>query len=385
MSPAGTDVAPLVAHWMTERNAASTTFFDREADRLAGISARMAERFERGGRLIALGFGSAVSDAQHIAVEFVHPVAVGKRALPAIDLSSAVGSLPALVRASDIVVGFNPQDSRVAAALQLATSRGALALELLAPAPSSDPFVCQEVVEIAYHVLWETVHVFLERGVVGGGTAPASFLYRFLADRPQAADSVMPEVAASIRSKADTVARLRTAVAKEGSAAIAAAAAAIHARVAAGGTVFCLGNGGSATDAMDLAYDLSSPPERYAPFPAISLASDASTLSALANDLGVEAMFARQLMAHGRPGDVAVAISTSGSSRNIVAALAAARAAGLTTVALVGYDGGDVARHQLADHAIVVDNDQIPRIQEVQASIYHVMVQLLHEFGHPHD
>jgi len=67
------------------------------------------------------------------------------------------------------------------------------------------------------------------------------------------------------------------------------------------------------------------------------------------------------------------------------AALAAARAAGLTTVALVGYDGGDVARHQLADHAIVVDNDQIPRIQEVQASIYHVMVQLLHEFGHPHD
>ena len=392
MSRVETDVASLIAHWMGERNVASTSFFDREAERLADISARMAERFERGGRLIALGFGSAASDAQHIAVEFVHPVLVGKRALPALDLSCAVESVPALVRSSDIVVGFNPEDSRVTAALQQARSLGAFTLALpgganglSVPAPSSNAFVCQEVIEVLYHALWETVHVFLERSVVEAGSAAASFLYPFLSESRPATDSVISEVAASIRAKAATLERLRTQVAQEQSAAIANAVAAIHERVVSGGTVFCLGNGGSATDALDFAHDLSSPPKGLGAIPAISLASDAGTLTALANDVGVEAMFARQLMAHGRRGDIAVTISTSGTSRNIAAALAAARAAGLVTVALVGYDGGDVLRHQLADHTIVVNSDQIPRIQEVHASIYHVMVALLHALRRSHD
>jgi D-sedoheptulose 7-phosphate isomerase len=100
-------------------------------------------------------------------------------------------------------------------------------------------------------------------------------------------------------------------------------------------------------------------------------------LSAIANDVGTEVVFLRQLIAHAEPDDVAVAISTSGGSRNVVAALAEARKRRLLTVALLGYDGGEIRRQALADHCIVVGSDYIPRIQEVQASIYHLMRELL--------
>jgi D-sedoheptulose 7-phosphate isomerase len=149
-----------------------------------------------------------------------------------------------------------------------------------------------------------------------------------------------------------------------------------------GATVWCFGNGGSATDATDFASDLTLSPKGYSRVPAISLASDAATLTAIANDIGSEALFSRQLIACGRRGDVAVAFSTSGGSANIVAALHEARSRGLLTIALVGYGGGEVSRRLLADHTIVVNSDQIPRIQEAQASIYHVILDLL-EVGRP--
>jgi D-sedoheptulose 7-phosphate isomerase len=84
-------------------------------------------------------------------------------------------------------------------------------------------------------------------------------------------------------------------------------------------------------------------------------------------------MFTRQLIAHGRPADVAIGISTSGSSANILAALAEARKRGMLTAALAGYDGGKIVRERLVDHAIVVRSDHIPRIQEAQASVYHLL------------
>ena len=88
-------------------------------------------------------------------------------------------------------------------------------------------------------------------------------------------------------------------------------------------------------------------------------------------------IFLRQLIAQAGRGDVAVAISTSGGSRNVIAALEEARKRGLLTVALLGYDGGEIVRRGLADLPIVVRSDYIPRIQEVQASIYHVMREAL--------
>jgi D-sedoheptulose 7-phosphate isomerase len=93
-------------------------------------------------------------------------------------------------------------------------------------------------------------------------------------------------------------------------------------------------------------------------------------------------VFLRQLIAQARPDDVAVAISTSGGSRNVIAALEEARKRGLLTVALLGYDGGEILRRGLVDFPIVVHSDYIPRIQEVQASIYHVIRETLEVLGH---
>jgi len=103
------------------------------------------------------------------------------------------------------------------------------------------------------------------------------------------------------------------------------------------------------------------------------LSWEPATITAIANDIGTEAIFTRQLMAHAQPEDVAIGISTSGSSPNILAALAEARKRGLLTIAMAGYDGGKIVSQRLADHALVVRSDYIPRIQEAQASVYHVL------------
>jgi D-sedoheptulose 7-phosphate isomerase len=93
-------------------------------------------------------------------------------------------------------------------------------------------------------------------------------------------------------------------------------------------------------------------------------------------------IFLRQLIAQASPNDVAIGISTSGGSRNIIMALEEARKRKLLTVALLGYDGGEILRRNLADHALIVRSDYIPRIQEVQASVYHVIRELLEPYGH---
>jgi D-sedoheptulose 7-phosphate isomerase len=107
-----------------------------------------------------------------------------------------------------------------------------------------------------------------------------------------------------------------------------------------------------------------------------------ANISAIANDVGTELIFQRQLIAQARPNDVAVAISTSGGSKNIVTALEEARKRNLLTVALLGYDGGEVARRGLADFPLIVRSDYIPRIQEVQASIYHLIRETLEVLRH---
>ena len=109
-----------------------------------------------------------------------------------------------------------------------------------------------------------------------------------------------------------------------------------------------------------------------------------ANITAVANDVGTELIFVRQLIAQARPEDVAIGISTSGGSRNIVMALEEARKRNLLTVALLGYDGGEIRRRGLADHALVVPCDYIPRIQEVQASVYHVIRATMELIAHAH-
>jgi D-sedoheptulose 7-phosphate isomerase len=365
---------------LLERNQLFEAFFAREAVVLAEACEEMAQRFLRGGRLLAFGRGSYATDAQHVSVEFVHPVIVGKRALPALDISLEFPAwLDAILRPEDIVMGFGPPegDPAVWAALAVARSRGAMTFALPGSAGSyairavtHDPFMHQEMIEILYHTLWETVHVFFEHRELGHDVGQAEFLYPFLA-RGQSVP--MADVAASIIAKVADDSALRATVASEEAEVIAETTGAMRDGIRAGGKLIIFGNGGSATDANDWALDCVAPPEGYVPIPAISLSMEPANITAIANDVGVDVIFLRQLIAHAAPGDIAVAISTSGGSRNVIAALEEARKRELVTVALLGYDGGEIRRRGLVDHCIVVRSDYIPRIQEVQASIYHLI------------
>jgi D-sedoheptulose 7-phosphate isomerase len=374
MTPTQSTLAQQISERLLSRNRIFEDFFAKEAPRLAAVSQEMAERFLRGGRLLAFGRGACATDAQHVSVEFVHPVIVGKRALPALDVSMEFARwLDALVQPDDIVMGFAPPegDIEVQAALDAAYARKAMTVSF--PAVSNDAFIHQEAIEILYHTLWETVHVFLEHRELGQDAGPAGFLYPFLGQAQHDVASLRKQVAESIRMKVRDDARLRTQVAEEQSEQIAATAQTIDDRVRRGGKLILFGNGGSATDANDWALDCVAPPDGWRPIPAISLALEPANISAIANDVGTDVVFLRQLIAHARPQDVAIGISTSGGSRNIVSALEEARKRGLLTVALLGYDGGEILRRGLADFPLIVRCDYIPRIQEVQASIYHTL------------
>ncbi len=233
------------------------------------------------------------------------------------------------------------------------------------------------MIEILYHTLWESVHVFLEHRELGHEVGAASFLYPFLGQEKQETGDLASEVAASIRMKVLDDSKLRAQVAREQAEVIGNAAVAMHERVSRGGKLIIFGNGGSATDANDWAIDCVLPPAGYRTVPAVSLAMEPANISAIANDVGTDVIFLRQLIAQARPEDVAIGISTSGGSRNIIMALEEARKRKLLTVALLGYDGGEIKRRGVADFPIVVQCDYIPRIQEVQASIYHVMREML--------
>jgi D-sedoheptulose 7-phosphate isomerase len=391
MMPTQSALAQNIAQRLLERNRILEDFFLHESSRLAAVSQEMAERFLRDGRLLAFGQGACATDAQHVSVEFVHPVIVGKRALPALDLSSHFAPwLNALVHPQDIVLGFAPPDGdvEVQKALNAARSRGAMTLALPGasgsywfPAVTDDAFIHQELTEVLYHTLWETVHVFLEHRELGHDAGPAGFLYPFLGQKKQETAPLQQEVAESIRMKVRDDARLRVQVSEEQSDQIAATALAINSRMRRGGKLILFGNGGSATDANDWALDCIAPPSGWRPIPAISLALEPANISAIANDVGTEVVFLRQLIAHARPEDVAVGISTSGGSRNIILALEESRKRGLLTVALLGYDGGEILRRRLADFPLIVRCDYIPRIQEVQASMYHCLRAAQEEAG----
>jgi len=154
------------------------------------------------------------------------------------------------------------------------------------------------------------------------------------------------------------------------------AADVIRRAVAAGHQVLVFGNGGSATDAQHLAEELVGRFMRERrPVPVIALTADSSILTALGNDYGYEAVFARQVEALGRTGDVAIGITTSGRSANVNRALERARAQGLITMALTGRDGGETGR--LVDLDVNVPSESSARVQEVHRTILHVICELV--------
>jgi D-sedoheptulose 7-phosphate isomerase len=373
---AGEGLAARVGELLARRVEAGESWFPAEADRLALLCHRMAERFARGGRLVAVASTpTGRSDARHVAVEFVHPVIVGKRALPAIALERAQVEL--LCDPHDIVMDFDHPGM----AVRLVGEGGEWEFE----PTTDDPFVRQELIETSYHVLWELVHVFFEhRGLLEGraarpvhDTGASSFLYPFLNEGEHDLDAVLDDVRESVLMKSAEVAELRAQTLTESRDALFAAAGALRRVFDAGGKLLALGNGGSATDAMDAVADFRDPPPPWPPRRALDLTEDPAILTAIANDIGTDAIFQRQVIAYGREGDALLALSTSGNSRNVIEALAESRRRGLVTVAMVGYDGGRVADEALADHVVVTRSEHIPRIQEAQASAYHALRELV--------
>jgi D-sedoheptulose 7-phosphate isomerase len=190
------DLHALVVARFEQSMSVPETFFANETERIAEACWAMARRFHQGGRLLAFGNGAWATDAQHVSVEFVHPVIVGKRALPALALTNDsatlsgllatgdrempfVRQLKVLARPQDIALGFSPDGSctNVVAALKVARQMGLLTLGLAGGdggllkrteldfcfvVQTDDPLVIQETHETLYHILWELVHIFFE-------------------------------------------------------------------------------------------------------------------------------------------------------------------------------------------------------------------------------
>ncbi|MBV9793810.1 MAG: SIS domain-containing protein [Actinobacteria bacterium] len=206
-------------------------------------------------------------------------------------------------------------------------------------------------------------------------------LYPFLYAGTSDPDAVLDQVRASTVAKIAEIAELRQTVADRDAGRLAECAAAAAARFQAGGRLFAFGNGGSATDAAQLATLFLHPGAggagaNWPPLPAFGLANDTSVLTALANDIGVDVLFARQLAAFGTSRDIAVGLSTSGNSANLVRAFDEAARRGMLTIGLAGYEGGKMAELDSIDYLFVAPSSSVHRIQEAQTTTYHVLWEL---------
>ena len=380
------------------RSERSREWFARNAAPIARCAAAMADRFFAGGTLLVFGNGVSVTDAHHNAVEYVHPVLPGCRALPAIALTADgtyAEQLRVLGRAGDIALAFAaaPAPAPITAALREAgatgmqtialTTGGAVAAEHVFDVDGDDPLLGQELHLATYHILWELVHIVLNhRGIADAvsdaGSDPFSrLLYPMLSSQPPVGAEVLAELARAPVDKAEESDRLRRLLLDEQAGEIVACAEDITSALRRGGRVLACGNGGSATSAADMVAELMSPPAPHPPLPALCLTADVAIVTAVANDVSFDDVFARQLIALGRPEDAVVAVSTSGNSENLVRGLREARHRGMRTVALCGYDGGRIAREAPADHCLVVPSSSVHRIQEVQTTLQHLIIELL--------
>jgi len=196
------------------------------------------------------------------------------------------------------------------------------------------------------------------------------FLYPFIEGDETDADSLLADLARSASAKWGQSQDLRTDTLDRLADELDVVAAAMAERFVAGGRLFAFGNGGSATDADGVAQLYTAPDLAGArALPARSLVEDQAVLTALANDVGFVNVFSRQLIAHGRAGDVAMGFSTSGNSENLLAAFVEARKQGMLTVGLAGIDGGRMAVDPSVQHCLVVRSQSVHRVQEAQAAL----------------
>jgi len=201
-------------------------------------------------------------------------------------------------------------------------------------------------------------------------------LYPFLYAGGGDLDAVMAEVSRSTAEKAGEIVALRQTVLAEEGARLEACAERMAEAFRAGGRLFTFGNGGSSTDAQDVAALFLNPGGTDRPLPALALTTDVAVMTALSNDIGFEVVFARQLGAFGRAGDIALGLSTSGNSANLIRAFEEAMRRGMLTIGLAGHTGGQMAELDGLDHLFTVPSSSVHRIQEAQTTIYHVLWEL---------
>jgi D-sedoheptulose 7-phosphate isomerase len=207
---------------------------------------------------------------------------------------------------------------------------------------------------------------------------PTNFLYPFIDAQQEDPESLLADLTASAHAKATESLALRHTTLEANADLLTRAATEMARRFAAGGRLFTFGNGGSCTDSLMFAAMFARPPVGR-PLAAWSLAADPSVLTALGNDVAYEQVFSRQLIAHGRAGDIAMAISTSGNSPNLIAALAEARRRDMYTIGMAGYDGGALADDPDVDVCFVVRSQSIHRIQESQSLLGYELWLAVHE------
>jgi D-sedoheptulose 7-phosphate isomerase len=396
-----------------ERRIAPVRGLGDDATQLALACRDMADRFSRGGRLLVFGNGAGTTDAQHVAVEFVHPVIVGKRALPALSLVSDAATLmgvagrrglagvyahqvEVLGRRDDIALGLSGDGSsaNVRAGLRAARDAGMLTVALLGGdggpvlaegeadhslvIRSEDRQIVKEGHVTAYHLIWELVHVFLDSPDAPHPDGGVEGLYPFLYGGGSNAVPVLDAATESARQKVAEVGELRRAVGAAEGGALARCGTELAQAFAAGATLLAFGNGGSSTDAQDVVHTFLDPLPPTTPLPALALTSDVAVVTALANDVSFEVVFSRQVRAFGRSGDIAVALSTSGGSPNVLTALEEADRVGLLTVGLAGYGGGRMAELSALRYLFAVPSSSVHRVQEVQTTLYHVLWEATH-------
>jgi D-sedoheptulose 7-phosphate isomerase len=201
-------------------------------------------------------------------------------------------------------------------------------------------------------------------------------LYPFLYSGVSDVETVLTQVTRSTTEKTAEIAQLRADVLELYRNQLIECASAMAQSFAAGGRLFTFGNGGSSTDAQAIAELFQNPGPGAQPLPAAALTTDVAVLSALANDISFDVVFARALAANGRAGDIAIGLSTSGGSENVLRGFAEATRRGMLTIGLAGYDGGKMAEASTIEHLFVMPSSSVHRIQEAQTTTYHVLWEL---------
>ena len=204
-------------------------------------------------------------------------------------------------------------------------------------------------------------------------------LYPFLYGGRQDAGRLEQGLLDAVRLKAQDSVETKRAFFERNGANVVAMARAIADIYRRGGRLLAMGNGGSSCDAAHIAVEFLHPITAGRPaLTAVNLVADTAMMTAVGNDVGIEHIFVRQVIAQARRGDGLIGVSTSGNAPNLLMAFAKARQMGVVTLGLSGHDGGAMAKAAGLDHCLVVESDSVHRIQETHVAIYHILWDLVH-------